>query len=129
MSQEFTIGRDDAGLADILLSGSTISGLHAKIGIDSSGRLWIKDTDSRNGTELVSREARRTIGSSLEYVNNGDSLAFGGVEYSVDRLLAMLPQTPTPQPDNRNDSTQAVIRCTQCGSVTFPGRPCIKCGR
>lgn len=128
MSQEFTIGRDNARKADILLPGSTISALHAKIGIDSSGRVWIADTGSRNGTELISMGIKRSIGSTPEYVKSGAILAFGGVEYSIDKLFALLPSIP-PQPTPNNNSTQAWIRCTHCGSVTFPGKPCIKCGQ
>lgn len=128
MSQEFTIGREDARSADILLPGNTISSIHAKIGIDATGRLWIADNGSRNGTELLSMGMSRKIGSTPEYVNSGDSLIFGGVEYSVDKLFSLLPNL-SPQPVVRDEVTQATIRCRHCGSPTPAGRACIKCGR
>lgn len=126
MSKEFTIGRDNAGVADILLPGSHISALHAKMGVDSNGRLWIKDIGSTNGTTLINAGVIREIGGEYIYVNSGEVVAFGGIKYTVEQLFRLLPiVTPSREPEG----TQSWVRCKHCGSATPPARTCIKCGR
>jgi len=128
MPQIFTIGRNDgnASTADILLEGSTISGMHAKVRVDNN-RLYVTDIGSRNGTWVISGGNKRKVDAGVDvFVGSGDILQFGESQYSVDAIFSKLP-SPSPEPSS--NSTQTVVRCTHCGSVTFPGRPCVKCSR
>jgi len=129
MSQEFTIGRDSARSADILLAGKHISGRHAKMMIDGGGHLWIKDIGSTNGTWVLNRGAKRVVGTSYVQVHGGETLSLGGVEYAVDHLFSMIPSKPMPEPEKKTEGTQGMMRCRHCGTPTPMGQPCTKCKR
>ncbi len=128
MSREFTIGRKNAGYADILLEGSTISGIHANIAIDDSRGFKIWDTDSRNGTWVISRGQKRKIGSSPVFVSHSDVLKFGEEHYNADIIISNVP-SPSREPKPNIVSNQAVKSCRHCGTVTAIGQACIECGR
>lgn len=128
MSVEFTVGRDDAKRADIMLSGSHISGIHAKLMVDDRGFLWIKDLKSTNGTWVTSSDHKKTVGESYVQVHSGEILSLGGVEYSAEHLFSLLPPEP-PSPKKTDASTVVMRRCLHCGTPTPAGQPCIKCKR
>lgn len=127
MSREFTIGRDDAKRADILLSGAHISGLHAAMKIDPRGYLWIRDTNSMNGTWVLNKGSKRIVSNTYMQVHSGETISLGGVEYSVNHLFGLLPSTPAPQEDAFYEKSQAMVRCVHCGTPTPMGKPCKKC--
>lgn len=132
MSKKISLGRDDAGKADILLQGSTISAIHAELHIDYNGTLLIRDLGSSNGTSILRNgNIINVLSQSIPLVSS-DILYFGDKSFSMEKLLSKLPKdrnsssfsVPTPQ----NGIFGKMIRCLTCGSVTPAGSTCKECG-
>lgn len=132
MSKRFSLGRDDAGKADILLSGGTISAKHAELYIDHNGTLLVCDLGSSNGTSILRNGKTINVSSQLVSLVSSDILSLGGKSFSIEKLLMKLPKSGNasnrsvsiPQPD----FARKMIRCLACGSVTPIGSTCIECG-
>lgn len=127
----FTLGRENAGKAQILLSGDTISSLHAKVGIDERGRLWVLDLDSKNGTKVINQEGELKIKNQPVFIEQDDSLIFGKEKFSVKELLSYWPNSSNQEKkyieEKKTNQNDFVYRCIQCGFVNTK-KPCIKCG-
>jgi len=130
MSRRFILGRADAGKADILLPGKTISARHAELIVAPGGDLLLRDLSSSNGT-LIRRNGRKMdIGATAVSLSSDDLILFGGVEFTIDELLSKIPadnrsaQAPAAKPAGE----RKMVRCPSCGSVTPAGGPCIECG-
>ena len=133
MSRQFSLGRIDAGRADILLSGSTISGKHAEFIIENNGALLIRDLSSSNGTVILRSGKKLPVTSSTVSLNSSDVVSLGGNEFTVETLLAKLPSggggnVPKRAPSTPYVSSQKMMRCSSCGSVTPLGHACVECG-
>jgi pSer/pThr/pTyr-binding forkhead associated (FHA) protein len=132
MSKRFSLGRADAGKADILLSGSAISARHAELHIDNNGTLLISDTGSSNGTKIHRGNIKLDVSSQLVPLRSSDLLSFGGKTFTVAELLAKLPREGRVDPVRASTPKAAfsgkMMRCSACGSVTPQGKACIECG-
>lgn len=132
MSKRFSLGRDDAGKADILLSGSTISAKHAELHIDHNGVLLVCDLGSSNGTNILRKGKIINVLSQLVPLVSSDILSLGGKSFSIEKLLMMLPKSGNIS--NRSvssaepDFVGKMMRCLACGSVTPVGSSCVECG-
>ena len=133
MSKRFLLGRADAGRADVLLTGSTISARHAEIAMDSNGALLLSDLGSSNGTAIVRNGKSIPVSSSAVSLLPSDLVSLGGKKFTVDELLNKLSSVTE---SNKRDaaivtpamSNQKMIRCLSCGCVTPQGAACIECG-
>lgn len=132
MSKRFSLGRADAGKADILLSGNTISARHAELHIDHSGTLLVSDLGSSNGTSILRNGKTINVLSESIPLVSSDILYLGDKGFSMEKLLAKLPKggntsslsVPTPQ----RGIGGKMMRCLVCGSVTPAGSSCVECG-
>ena len=132
MSRSYTVGRDNAGRADILLPGKTISAMHAELIIESNGTMRIRDLGSSNGTVIKRGAQKIKLGSNTVSLVPGDILLFGGIEFASDSLLAKV-YSGGSRPIQAKDFSDSqyerkMIRCPSCGSVTPAGGPCVECG-
>ncbi len=132
MSKRFSLGRADAGRADILLPGSTISAKHAEIHIDDNGALLVSDMGSSNGTTIIRNGKKLKVLSQLVSLESSDILSLGGKNFTIAELLAKLPGSgsahPNPVPSPQAGFTGKMMRCSACGSVTPEGKACVECG-
>jgi pSer/pThr/pTyr-binding forkhead associated (FHA) protein len=131
MGKRFSLGRADAGKADVLLAGSTISAKHAKIYIDDRGALLISDLGSSNGTTIIRNGKVLSVSSSAVSVHATDVISLGGKKFTVDEILAKQPTRQNAKQVS-NEKVHApekkMIRCPSCGSVTPVGMACVECG-
>ncbi len=132
MSKRFSLGRANAGKADILLSGSAISARHAELYIDNNGTLYVSDTGSSNGTKILRGNTKLDVSSQSLPLKSSDLLSFGGKTFSVAELLSKLPRDGRVDPVRASSPKAAfsgkMKRCSACGSVTPEGKACIECG-
>ena len=132
MSKRFSLGRADAGRADIMLPGSTISAKHAEIHIDNNGALLVSDTGSSNGTTIIRDGKKLNVSSQQVPLKSSDILSLGGKNFTIAELLAKLPSGgsahPNPAPSPQAGFAGKMMRCSACGSVTPEGKACIECG-
>ncbi len=133
MSKRLSLGRADAGSADILLPGSTISARHAEISIDNGGSLSINDLGSSNGTIIVRNGKSISVLRNTMPLFSSDIVSLGGKKFSVDEILAKQPVVAKPKHksasfDSVSDSGKKMMRCPSCGSVTPLGHACVECG-
>ena len=66
------------GSVDYKLSDKSISRMHAYIGKNESGSIFLKDLGSTNGTYL---NGRRLNTNEVTYLNRGDEVRFGALEF------------------------------------------------
>jgi len=133
MSKRFSLGRADAGRADVLLVGSTISAKHAEVTMDGKGALLLNDLGSSNGTSIVRNGKSIPVSSSAVSLLSSDLVSLGGKKFTVDELLSKLS---TVSESNKRDavvvmpanSNRKMIRCLSCGCVTPQGSACVECG-
>ncbi len=134
MSSHFSIGRFDAGKADILLPDKTISALHAEVYIDDNGQMFLSDLGSSNGTVIIRNGKRIPFSSAKAALNSSDTLLFGGAKYRMDDILSKLSMQKSasavsPKYDLSVSSDTKMRRCVFCGSVTPLHGSCIECSR
>lgn len=72
----FVIGRDT--ISDGIIDEASVSRKHARVSLDTAGRLVIEDLQSANGTWKKGTKITREIFQS------GDAVKFGAVEYHFD---------------------------------------------
>jgi len=133
MTKRFSLGRADAGRADVLFTGSTISAKHAEITMDGKGALLLSDLGSSNGTSIVRNGKIISVSSGMVSLLSSDLVSLGGKKFTVDELLSKLA---TASESSKRDaaiavpamSSQKMIRCLSCGCVTPQGAACIECG-
>ena len=101
-----SVGRDASN--DIVISGGSISRNHAEIRVDGEF-LLIRDVGSSNGTFI---NGKRVRSGELE---DGDSLAFGDVKFSVSR------EEDKPEGED-GDGARAKDFCASRTSRARPGR-------
>ncbi len=131
MGKRFSLGRANAGRADVLLVGSTISAKHAEIYIDDRGVLFISDLGSSNGTSIIRSGKVLNVSSGAISLLSTDVISLGGNKFTVDEILAKQPAAKNVKIASNKEayaSETKMIRCASCGSVTPVGRPCIECG-
>ncbi len=132
MSKRFSLGRADAGRADILLPGSTISARHAEMYIDNNGTLFVSDMGSSNGTAIIRNGKKLTVSSQSVSLSSSDILSLGGENFTISELLKKLPKDGSAHHDPAATPQAAfagkMMRCSACGSVTPEGKACIECG-
>jgi pSer/pThr/pTyr-binding forkhead associated (FHA) protein len=131
MGKRFSLGRADAGKADVLLVGSTISAEHAEIYIDDSGALLISDLGSSNGTTIIRNGKVLSVSSSAISLHSRDVISLGGKKFTVDEILAKQPtgqNVKLVSSKKVHASEKKMIRCPSCGSVTPAGMACVECG-
>ena len=132
MSKSFLLGRADAGRADILLSGNTISAKHAELHIDHNGKLLVRDLGSSNGTSIIRKGKLINVSSQSVPLASTDILSLGGKNFSIEKLLKMLPKDGNAYDQSKlnlqADLTGKMMRCLACGSVTPLGSSCVECG-
>lgn len=132
MSKRFSLGREDARKADVLLTGSTISAMHAELHIDQNGRLSVCDLGSSNGTSILRKGSTINVSSQLVPLASSDILSLGGKSFSMEKVLMKFPRDGNIS--NRSVSIPQVesgvkmMRCLVCGSVTPVGSACVECG-
>jgi len=133
MSKRFSLGRADAGRADVLLVGSTISAKHAEVTMDGKGALLLSDLGSSNGTSIVRNGKTIPVSSSVVSLLSSDLVSLGGKKFTVDEVLSKLA---TASVVNKRDvaiatpsmANQKMMRCLSCGCVTPQGSACLECG-
>ena len=130
MSKIYSIGREDARQANILIDNSTISGLHANIWFDeSSGNFWIEDTRSRNGTFIIREGSKKKVKSPSK-VYASDIVVLGKKQVPFSDFLESVNDKGKQGHDNKSDSGRSVInmeRCLNCMSPKVIGQECTKC--
>jgi hypothetical protein len=133
MSKSYTIGRKDAGRAEILLHGDTISARHADLSIDSRGRLLLRDIGSSNGTRVIRNAKEIPVSSVPVSLLPTDIVWLGKEWFGIDELLAKIPakrSSAAPSPADRSPAGSEIKmrRCSACGCVTPLTGACIECG-
>jgi len=130
MSKIYSIGREDAREANILIDNSTISGLHANIWFDeSSGNFWIEDTRSSNGTFIIREGSKKKVKSPSK-VYASDIVVLGKKQVPFSDFLESVNDKGNQSHDNKSDSGRSVInmeRCLNCMSPKVIGQECTKC--
>ncbi len=81
----WSIGRRDVGRCDILLDGSTISGVHASLNY-MDGKFYLIDNMSRNDSYLIRNGVKIALEKHTEILPN-DAIVFGASEFGFDELL------------------------------------------
>ncbi len=133
---KFTIGRDRA--CDIPLADDTVSSHHAEISFIGGGKVLLTDTNSCNGTYIVSGSGK---GQRIrqELISPLDRVRFGSVPFAVKDLLEALRMKfprfeetlnrPAPKDEKPWISGRRLIRC-ECGGIIRPqDKTCPECGR
>jgi len=132
MSQRYTIGRNSAGKAEILLPGSTISARHAELVVDDHGKLLLRDIGSSNGTKVIRSGKEIVVSSTPVSLLSSDVVGFGKERFAVDALLAKMPARQTAAAPSAGIADagpeRKMRRCPACGCVTPLGGACIECG-
>lgn len=139
MSQDqrkFTIGRNPA--CDLSLADDSVSSRHAELAFIGNGKILLTDTNSSNGTFVVSRagEAQKI---RQELVSPLDQVRFGSVTLGMKDLLEALRMKfprfdetlnrPAPKDQRPWAEGRRLIRCT-CGGIIRPeDKHCPECGR
>jgi pSer/pThr/pTyr-binding forkhead associated (FHA) protein len=96
----FTVGREQD--CDIAIADSSVSRLHAEISLLDGEKLFIRDCNSRNGTEIIHSGQTRRIAEDT--ANASDTLRFGTVTMAASelvtaiRMLSAVPQEPSDKP-------------------------------
>jgi pSer/pThr/pTyr-binding forkhead associated (FHA) protein len=127
MSKVYTIGRESARKADILIDNSTISGVHAKIWFDeSSGSFWIEDLESRNRTYIIREGSKKRV-TSPKKVYSSDIIVLGRKQIPFSRFLESVNGGENRSRKESLKSTMNIERCRNCGSPKVIGQPCSKC--
>jgi pSer/pThr/pTyr-binding forkhead associated (FHA) protein len=80
-----TIGRDPE--CDLVLEGTGVSRLHARLLRDADHTMWVEDAESENGIELQRNRQWITVRRASLCV--GDRLRVGGLEVPLERLSAL----------------------------------------
>lgn len=140
----WSIGRADAGKSDILISGDTISAVHASLNY-LNGKFYIIDNKSRNGSYIIRDNKKIVLTSHVELLAT-DSIVFGATEVSFNELLSYSsksnPQNisalgfiagtnkavnkPKVQPVINNKDTKK-IRCMDCMQPIMSNVKCPSC--
>jgi len=129
MPGTYTIGRADAGKADILLPGETISAQHAEITEEHQGHYQIRDTGSTNGTQLLRGGIQVTIGQVPVHVSPSDMVLFGQERFTLSMIIASIPHHAVqPKGTAAVSGNVKMRRCLSCGNVTPLARSCRVCG-
>lgn len=127
MSKVYTIGRENARKADILIDNSTISGLHAKIWFDdSSGSFWIEDLKSQNGTYIIREGSKSKVSFSIK-VYASDVIILGKKQLPFSLFLESVSENRSRDDTDNAKSTMNIERCRNCGSPKVIGQLCNKC--
>ena len=67
----------------------TVSKTHAMFGLDDSGRVWVEDLGSTNGTSVADSGGRRTLATHQRHVlEDRDELLIGELQVTVKREVA-----------------------------------------
>ena len=88
----YVVGRERT--CDVRLDDASVSRRHAEVVRVSGGRLFVTDCATTNGTLVLDDRSWRPIRQAI--VTPADSLRFGDVEMSVDRLDALCPRDDAP---------------------------------
>lgn len=107
----------DRERVDLLLEKGTVSGVHAELGRDADGTLWLRDLGSTNGTFVDGERVRERVSVALgARISLGRSAAFTLSSYHVERLddppgpalpliggpsTAPMPESPAERPMTR----------------------------
>jgi pSer/pThr/pTyr-binding forkhead associated (FHA) protein len=83
-----TCGRETS--CALVLEDSTVSRLHARIELADDGLVCVHDNESQNGTFLKRNDHWIRIRKAMLCI--GDSIRFGDIEVSLDRLIAVFGQ-------------------------------------
>ena len=145
-NKAWSLGRTDADCCDILLSGETISAVHASLNF-LQGKFYLSDNGSSNGTQIKRNGQFIKVSDHIE-IWPSDTLLFGQSEYSLDDLIDFSAQAKghdiqqltivqgkatalnkavsiDPQPLN---SAIGKIRCYECSTIIAQNAPCPECG-
>jgi len=82
----WSIGRAEADKSDILISGDTISAVHASLNY-LNGKFYIIDNTSRNGSYIIRDNKKIVLTKHVELLAT-DSIVFGATEVSFHELLS-----------------------------------------
>ena len=105
----YVVGRERG--CDVRLDDASVSRRHAEVVRVSGGRLFVTDCATTNGTFVLDDSAWRPIRQA--HVAPADSLRFGDVEMSVDRLDELCrrdDKPPSGGADPRVDAADSAQR-------------------
>lgn len=112
------IGRAEGN--DYRIPDSSISAIHCEVVLDGSGKMFVRDLNSSNGTFI---EGRRV---ELGVLTGGESLRLGDVEMIYDKrwwtdASASRAEIPAPTPDKNHDGETVVFGRGE-GDIPFESR-------
>ena len=97
----YVIGR--SATADIVLSDSTVSRLHAELTRSGDGAWYLTDRCSSGGTYRMGAEGWIPIRQG--FVHHGDRLRLGAFECALDDLVRQIPAALGTAPESADDGT------------------------
>ncbi|MBF0320711.1 MAG: FHA domain-containing protein [Nitrospirae bacterium] len=83
----YTIGRDKN--SDIVLADESVSRVHAEVTVADDGKIFISDSNSRNGTTLF-RDGKPLSVTSPQQMFPADKLKFGDINISAREILQVI---------------------------------------
>lgn len=112
------IGRGEGN--DYRIPDSSISAVHCEVVLDGSGKMFVRDLNSSNGTFI---EGRRV---ELGVLVGGECLRLGDVEMVYDKRwwsdsAGSRAEIPAPTPDKHHDGETVIFQHGEVG-IPFEGQ-------
>ena len=112
------IGRAEGN--DYRIPDSSISAIHCEVTLDGTGKMFVRDLNSRNGTFLQGRRIE------LGVLTGGEILRLGDVEMVYDKRWwndssASRAEIPDPTPEKTHDG-ETVLFGKADGDIPFESR-------
>ena len=124
-NREWSIGRKESNLCDVLLEDETISSKHAFLRYEQ-GKFYIIDTKSLNGTFLL-RSSYKIEVTKAEEIFPNDHVIFGNKIVPFSELLDLTinkeVEDELPQPKKEGKK----IRCMECFKPILSNEICPSC--